>query len=76
MQEVYKKLGIDKLLPKSKPGKFGSPQRGNSRRGYKYDRQGHPKSTNPNENGPHINWWDWTKGKKGKGGRHDAVPIQ
>jgi len=63
-------------LPKGKPGKFGSPQRGTSEKGYRLDPP-HP-SAKPGtpETKPHINWWDWTKGKKGRGGRHGAIEIE
>jgi len=75
LTEVHKKVG---KLPKGKKGKFGSAQRGDKTKGYRLDKEGHPKSKNPNEKGPHINWWDFTKGKwnKGKGpGSKGAVPI-
>ena len=75
LQKAYEKLGV-KSLPKMKKGKFGSAQRGSSKKGVRLDTEGHPNTTNPNETGPHINWWDWTKGKKGRGGRHDATPIE
>jgi RHS repeat-associated protein len=75
--EVYKKLKIDSGLPKMDPGKKGSPQRGNSSKGYRLDNQGHPKTTNPNETGPHINFWDYVNGKRKSGdGIKDAVPIK
>lgn len=76
LKEVHKAVG---KLPKGTPGKWGSNQRGNKLKGYRLDKEGHPNSTNPNEKGPHINWWDWTKGKwnKGKGpGRKGAEPIE
>jgi len=75
LKEIHKLVG---KLPKGKPGKFGSPQRGNQTKGYRLDKKGHPNTNNPNETGPHINWWDFSKGKwnKGKGpGRKGAVPI-
>ncbi|HRX28164.1 MAG TPA: RHS repeat-associated core domain-containing protein [Saprospiraceae bacterium] len=73
VKEAYKKLNVESL-PKFKKGKFGSPQRDSGKKGIRLDKEAHPKTTNPNENGPHINWWDWTKGNRGKGGRSDAVP--
>ncbi len=73
LRKVHKKLGGP--LPKGKPGKHGQPQRGNAKKGYRLDKEGHPKSNNPNEQGPHINYWDYTKGKRGKGGISDAEPI-
>ncbi|MCU7861942.1 MAG: hypothetical protein KZQ86_19430 [Candidatus Thiodiazotropha sp. (ex Lucinoma kastoroae)] len=62
-------------MPKGKTGKYGSPQRGDSKKGYRYDREGHPNSNDPNEQGPHINYWDYTKGKRGKGGKSGAIPL-
>lgn len=62
-------------LPKGAPGKFGSPQRGTSLKGYRLDPAhpgrpfGHPESV------PHINYWDFTNGKRGSGGISDAIPI-
>ena len=37
---------------------------------------GHPNAKDPNETGPHINYWDYSKGKRGKGGKCGAVPIK
>lgn len=78
LKQVYKKLGIDGPLPKMKGGKYGRPQRGNERKGYRLDNEGHPKSTNPAEKGPHINYWDFTNGKYNKGlgpGKKGAVSL-
>ena len=77
--ETYKKLEVDGPMQKMKKGKWGSPQRGDKRKGYRLDNEGHPNSTNPNETGPRINWWDYSKGKYNDGrgpGRKDAVPIR
>jgi RHS repeat-associated protein len=75
LKEVYARVGG--RLPKAEDGKWGSPQRGDSRRGYRYDREGHPKSDDPNEAGPHINWWDYSEGKRKAGtGKKGAVPIK
>ena len=77
LNQVYEKLGIDKALPKMKEGKYGSSQRGDSNKGYRLDKEGHPNTTNPNETGPHINYWDYTQGKRKSGnGIKDAVPIK
>ncbi len=56
-------------------GKFGSPQRVDGKRGYRLDPP-HP-SAKPGaaEEGWHINWWDYSKGKRGKGGRKGSIPI-
>jgi len=70
---VHKHVGGP--LPKGQPGKYGSPQRGTSKKGYRLD-PAHP-DTAPGspESKPHINWWDFTEGKKGKGGRWGAEEI-
>ncbi|GAB1344713.1 hypothetical protein MASR1M101_38400 [Gemmatimonas sp.] len=72
LAEVHEAVG---KLSKGAPGKFGSPQRGTSKKGYRLDPP-HPnaKPGTPEE-GWHINWWDWTQGKRGSGGRSGAVPI-
>lgn len=43
LKEVYDKLGIDAAVPKMKPGKWNSPQRGSSERGYRLD-PAHPRA--------------------------------
>jgi len=64
------------LLPPGKPGKFGSPQRGTSQKGYRLD-PGHPnRPAGDPEHGPHVNWWDYTEGKRGRGGRDGVFPIE
>ena len=70
---VHEKVG---KLPKGKPGKFGSPQRGTSDgAGYRLD-PGHSREAGHPEAGPHINWWDYSEGKRKSGaGRKDVVPI-
>lgn len=74
LKQVHDILGGS--LPKGKPGKFGSPQRGTPRKGYRLDPphpnrpKGHPESY------PHINYWDYTTGKRGKGGKSGAIPIK
>ena len=53
-----------------------SPQRGSKKKGYRLD-PGHPnrKGGDP-EAGPHINFWDYTKGKRKSGkGIDGAIPI-
>lgn len=61
--------------PKGKPGKFSSPQRGTTKKGYRLDPP-HPNAKPGSaEEGWHINWWDWTEGKRGTGGRYGAVKI-
>jgi RHS repeat-associated protein len=72
LRKVHELVG---KLGKGKPGKFGSPQRGNSKVGYRLDPPHPGRPPGDPEAGWHINWWDWTKGKKGTGGRSGAVPI-
>ena len=57
-------------------GKFGSPERRCNKKGYRLD-PGHPdKPKGDPEAGPHINYWDWTNGKKKNGGgKHGAISI-
>jgi RHS repeat-associated protein len=72
LEEVHAAVG---KLPKGSPGKFGSPQRGTSKVGYRLDPP-HPKAKpGTPEVGWHINWWDYSEGKRGRGGRSDAVRI-
>jgi RHS repeat-associated protein len=61
--------------PKGAPGKYGSPQRGTPKKGYRMD-PGHPnRPPGDPESGPHMNWWDYTGGKRGSGGQSGAIPI-
>ncbi len=73
LKEVHKTLGGS--LPKFKKGKWGSPQRGSALKGYRLDP---PHTIHPNsaESMYHINYWDWTRGKKGKGGIWGSKPIK
>ena len=74
LKKVHNEVGGS--LPLGKPGKFGSPQRGTSKKGYRLD-PGHPdRPKGDPESGPHINWWDFTEGKRGNGGRSGAIPIE
>jgi hypothetical protein len=74
LKQVHDKLGGS--LPKGLPGKFGSPQRGTSLKGYRLD-PGHPgRPFGHPESGPHINYWDYTNGNRGKGGISGAIPIK
>jgi RHS repeat-associated protein len=70
--KVHEEVGKQ---PKGEPGKFGSPQAGDSKKGYRLD-PAHPnaKPGSP-EAQTHINWWDFTEGKKNKGGRTGAEPV-
>jgi len=76
LKQAKEKLGLgDQSLPKGKQGKFGSPQRGDSKKGYRLD-PAHPDAKKGSgEEYPHINIWDFTKGKRNKGGIDDAIPI-
>ena len=72
LEEVH---GIVGKLPKGAAGKFGSPQRGTSVTGYRLD-PAHPNAAPGSpEAGWHINYWNWTNGKKGSGGIWGAVGI-
>ena len=64
LKEVHKKLG-GKLPKNEKGGKFGSSSHGNDKKGYRLDKEGHPNSPpgTPDADGPHINYWDFTKMK-------------
>jgi len=76
--EAKEKLGLKpgESLPKGEKGKFGSPQRGTSKKGYRLD-PAHPNAKpGSGEEFPHINYWDYTNGKRGKGGNSGAIPIQ
>lgn len=60
LTEVHEEVG---KLPKGEPGKFGSPQAGTSRKGYRLDPP-HPDAVPGSpEASFHINWWDYTLGK-------------
>lgn len=73
LKKVHEQVG---KLPKGKPGKFGSPQRGTPQKGYRLDPP-HPAAPEDSpESKPHFNWWDYTQGKRGKGGKSGAIPIE
>ncbi|RBH52728.1 RHS repeat protein, partial [Pseudomonas sp. MWU13-2860] len=73
LRAVYDLVGGQ--LPKGEPGKFGSPQAGDSKKGYRLD-PGHPNRPEGDpEAGPHINWWDYTNGKRGSGGKSGVEKI-
>ena len=72
LAKVHAEVG---KLPKGEPGKFGSPQAGNALKGYRLDPPHPDARTGSPESGYHLNWWDWSQGKKGKGGRYGAIPI-
>lgn len=77
LAEVHAEVG---KLPKGKPGKFGSPQRGDKYKGYRLD-EAHPPSDihPPGSPGtkPHIDWWDRPSGKrKGPDSRGGKIPIE
>lgn len=70
-------MGLDRTesLPKNK-AKFGSPSRGDKRKGYRLD-PAHPNATpGSGEEYPHINYWDYTNGKRKSGGISGAIPIK
>jgi len=73
LAKVHEKVG---KLPKGQPGKFGAPQAGTPKKGYRLDPP-HPKAKPGSpETGYHFNYWDYTKGKRGSGGVSDAIPIE
>lgn len=72
LDKVHEEVG---KLPKGEPGKYGSPQAGDSKKGYRLDPPHDGNAEGEGESKHHFNWWDWTKGKKGRGGRSGAVPI-
>jgi hypothetical protein len=76
LKQVYEKLGIDSPLPKGEKGKFGSPTAGDSKKGYRLDPAHPDRPKGDKESVPHINFWDWTGGKKDKGGKYGAIPLK
>ena len=78
LTEAKEKLGLkpNESLPKGEQSKSGSPQRGTSKKGYRLD-PSHPNAKlGSSEEYPHVNYWDYTKGKRDKGGVSEAVPIK
>ena len=75
LKQVYQKLGIQQPLPKGERGKFGSPTAGDSKKGYRLDPAHPDRPKGDIETVPHINYWDWTGGKKGNGGKYGAIPL-
>jgi len=78
LAEAKENLGLkpNESLPKREQGKFGSPQRGTPKKGYRLD-PSHPNAEpGSGEEYPHVNYWDYTKGKRGSGGSSGAVPIK
>ncbi|TDB58549.1 RHS repeat-associated core domain-containing protein [Arundinibacter roseus] len=75
LRQVYDKLGISGSLPKGEKGKFGSPTAGDSKKGYRLDPAHPDRPKGHEESVPHINYWDWTNGKKDRGGKYGAIPL-
>jgi RHS repeat-associated protein len=73
LEKVHCEVG---QLPKGRPGKFGSPERSDSRKGYRLDPPHPGAEPGSPESKYHYNWWDYTTGKKNRGGRHGAEPIE
>lgn len=74
LRQVYEILGGP--LPKGEPGKFGSPQRGDTIKGYRLDPPHPSAKTGTPDSYPHVNYWDYTKGKRSSGqGIKGSVPI-
>ncbi|WP_439590393.1 RHS repeat-associated core domain-containing protein, partial [Hydrogenophaga sp.] len=72
LDKVHDEVG---KLPKGEEGKFGSPQAGDSKKGYRLDPPHDGAAQGDAESKHHFNWWDYTNGKRGKGGRSGAIPI-
>lgn len=72
LKQVHDLLGGS--LPKGEPGKWGSPQRGTPKTGYRLDGP-HSGPNHPGGKGPHIDYWDYSKGKRGVGGVSGSIPI-
>ncbi len=73
VKQAHKEVGKQ---PKGKPGKFGSPTRGDSRKGYRLDPP-NPRGKGREKTNRHINWWDYSKGKRKSGsGRKGYIPIE
>jgi len=72
LDKVHDEVG---KLPKGEKGKFGSPQAGDSKKGYRLDPPHDGAAQGDAESKHHFNWWDYTGGKRGKGGRSGAIPI-
>lgn len=72
--KAKEKIGLkpDESLPKQ-DGKFGSPSRGDQLKGYRLDP---PHNNNGSESKPHINYWDYSNGKRNKGGISGSIEIQ
>ncbi|ATV34402.1 hypothetical protein CUC00_12410 [Prevotella intermedia] len=72
--EAKKRIGLKEgdELPEG-VGKFGSPQYGDAKKGFRID-PAHDGAAI--ENQPHVNYWDYTQGKRGKGGISGAVPYK
>lgn len=72
LAKVHLKVG---RLPKGRVGKFGSPQRGTPKKGYRLDPPHPNREPWDPESKWHFNWWDYTKGKKGPG-VSGVIPIE
>lgn len=72
--EAKERIGLapNETLPKY-DGKFGSPSRGNAKKGYRLDP---PHSRDGVESKPHINYWDYSKGKRNNGGISGSIEIK
>jgi RHS repeat-associated protein len=72
LDKVHDKVG---KLPKGEDGKFGSPQAGDSKKGYRLDPPHDGVAKGDAESKHHFNWWDYSRGKRGNGGESGAIPI-
>ena len=77
VKEARSKLNLaeDTVLEKN-TGKYGTPMRGNNQKGYRLD-PAHPNAIpGSGEEYPHINYWDYTNGKRKSGGIKGVIPIK
>jgi intein/homing endonuclease len=73
LRKVHELVGKQ---PKGAPGKFGSPQAGTPKKGYRLDPPHPNRPKDDPELKPHFNWWDYSAGKRGSGGLSGAIPIE
>jgi RHS repeat-associated protein len=73
LKKVQQEVG---KLPKGSPGKYGSPQAGDSKKGYRLDPPHDGAAKGDAESMHHFNWWDYSAGKRGNGGRSGATSIE
>ena len=78
LSQAKSKIGLNptESLPKGQQGKFGSPQRGDTKKWYRLD-PAHPNAKlGAAEEHHHVNYWDYSKGKRDNGGVEGAILIK